>query len=161
MRYPEVALLMKLAKAKPENAEEIFGIVQETIMAVYPLYYPRGVVDFFCALHSRDAISSDIDSGETLCLSSDGKIVGVGCLKGNHITRVYVKPLFHGKGFGSIIMNELEEIIADSFDTAILDASLPAVLFYEHRGYKTMRHTRYDCEGGSILVYDVMEKKLP
>lgn len=30
-------------------------VVQQTIKAVYPKYYPAEVVDFFCELHSKEA----------------------------------------------------------------------------------------------------------
>lgn len=151
---------MNLVKAKQEDAKEIFDIVQKTIRTIYPLHYPSGVVDFFCALHNQEAISSDITEGNLMALYVDGKIVGIGCAKGNHITRVYVRPDLHGMGYGSIILNGLEEMISESFDTAQLDASIPALLFYEHRGYKTSHHEKLVCEGGCILVYDVMEKRL-
>jgi len=43
---------------------------------------------------------------------------------------------------------------------AILDASLPAVCLYEHRGYKTVGHGIYELENDVKLVYEIMEKKL-
>lgn len=66
---------MNLVKARPEDAEAIFDLVQETIKAVYPLHYPTGVVDFFCALHNQEAISSDIAKGEVMALCADDGIM--------------------------------------------------------------------------------------
>lgn len=63
-------------------------------------------------------------------------------------------------GCGSHIMNCLEKKIAEKYDTAILDASLPAVCLYEHRGYKTVGHGIYKLENDVKLVYEIMEKKL-
>ena len=45
-------------------------------------------------------------------------------------------------------------------DTVILDASLPAVCLYGHRGYKTAGHRIYELEHNVKLVYEIMEKKL-
>ena len=42
----------------------------------------------------------------------------------------------------------------------VLDASLPAVFLYEHRGYKTVGHGIYELENDVKLVYEVMEKNL-
>lgn len=41
-----------------------------------------------------------------------------------------------------------------------LDASLSAVILYEHRGYKTIGHGIYELQNDAKLVYEIMEKKL-
>ena len=43
---------MEYFKASEEHAEQIYNLVQNTITAVYPRYYPEAVVDFFCSLHN-------------------------------------------------------------------------------------------------------------
>ena len=45
-------------------------------------------------------------------------------------------------------------------ETAVLDASLPAVMLYEHRGYKTTGHGVLDVGNDVKLVYEMMEKQL-
>ena len=55
-------VLLEYRKAKAENAGEIYGLVQATIKAVYPRYYPREVVDFFCRHHNLEHILADIDA---------------------------------------------------------------------------------------------------
>lgn len=57
-------------------------------------------------------------------------------------------------------MYNLEKKIAKMYDTAILDASLPAACLYEHRGYKTVGHGIYELKNDVKLVYEIMEKKL-
>ena len=47
----------------------------------------------------------------------------------NHITRVYVLPEHHKKGYGTFIMKNIEEQIGEKFDKAYLDASLPVAAF--------------------------------
>ena len=59
-----------------------------------------------------------------------------------------------------VVMDHLEAKIFESYDTVALDASLAAVFLYEHRGYKTVGHGKYDLENGVKLVYEIMEKKL-
>lgn len=88
-------------------------------------------------------------------------IVGTGCYKENHITRVYVKPEYQGRGYGSYIMQCLENQINLKYDTVYLDASLPASHLYEKRGYQTTRHEKWKVKNGRILVYEVMMKSLP
>ena len=151
---------MKYRKAELSDAQVVFNIVQDSIKSTYPKYYPKEVVEFFSQLHCLENISKDIDSGLVGILEENGEPVGTGCYKDNHITRVYVKSGHQGKGYGTYIMDRLEETISKSYSTSDLDASLPACRMYEKRGYKTVRHCRYNVENGAVLVYEIMEKSL-
>lgn len=152
---------MEYIKTTKENLDSVFEIVQNTVKKIYPKYYPGEVVDFFCELHSRENIAKDIENGNVGILLIDGQIVGTGSHDGNHITRVYVLPEFQGKGYGSFIMQCLEDRISAKYDTVLLDASLPASHLYEQRGYHTVKHEKWPLENDVVLVYEVMEKELP
>ena len=151
---------MECRSAKPEDAKEIYEIVQDTIKKIYPKYYLPEIVDMFCELHNEDNIGADIENGNVYVILENNKIIGTGTIKENYITRVYVLPEFQGGGFGTFIMNQLEEKIAKQYDKAELDASLPACRLYYNLGYKTIDHGILECAGGVILVYEIMEKKL-
>ena len=151
---------MEYIKATEEDLEPIVALVQETIKAVYPKYYPKEVVDFFCELHCQENILKDIEAGCVGILKNGDEIVGTGCYRDNHITRVYVKTIFQNQGYGSYIMRCLENKIGSKSETVYLDASLPACHMYEKRGYKTIKHERWNVENGVVLVYEVMEKML-
>lgn len=151
---------MEYIKANQKDTEQIAMLVQATITEIYPQYYPQEVVDFFCRLHCKENISKDIETGAVGILVKDNIIVGTGCYKENHITRVYVKPEYQGQGYGSYIMQCLENKIGLKYDKVCLDASLPARQLYEKRGYKTRKHERWSVENGVMLVYEVMEKAL-
>ena len=43
---------MKYIKAEKQMLNNIYGLVQKTIKAVYPKYYPCEVVDFFFILQT-------------------------------------------------------------------------------------------------------------
>ena len=151
---------MEYIEATSDMANGIFNVLHTAIKTVYPKYYPKEVVDFFCKHHSKEHILGGIASGNMGVLVYDDIIVGTGCFDGNHITGVYVLPSYQNQGCGSHIMNCLEEEIVKIYDTAILDASLPAARLYEHRGYKTVGHGIYELENDVKLVYEIMEKKL-
>ncbi len=151
---------MEYVPATLEHVDGIHHVMQTTIRTVYPKYYPAEVVDFFCQLHSREHVQEGVESGNKGALLVDGNVVGVGCADDNHITSVYVLPEHQGRGCGSHILDCLEERIAKEHDTAVLDASLPAVMLYEHRGYKTTGHGVLDVGNGVKLVYETMEKQL-
>lgn len=151
---------MEYRKALEKHIDNVFNIVQNTVTTVYPKYYPKEVVDFFCQLHSRENITKDIKNGNVGVLVVDNRIVGTGSREDNHITRVYVLPEFQGKGYGSFIMQCLENTISEQYNTVMLDASLPASHLYEQRGYRTIKHEKWNVEHGVVLVYEVMEKTL-
>lgn len=151
---------MKYTIAASDRLNEVHNVVQDTIKKVYPRYYPKEVVDFFCRLHNEENIQKDIENQSVGILVIDGIIAGTGCYHENHITRVYVLPQYQGRGYGSYIMQCLEEEIARNYDSVYLDASLPASCLYEKRGYKTIEHCKWPVENDVVLVYEVMEKKL-
>ena len=143
-----------------EELQAVYDLVQHTIKTVYPKFYPAEVVDFFCSLHSMDAIKNDIENGYVSVLKIDGEIVATGCFVDNHITRVYVLPEHQKKGYGTFIVKSIEKQIADKYDKTYLDASLPAARLYEKLGYKTIKHEQYPVENEVVLAYEIMEKEL-
>lgn len=151
---------MEYVKAAEKDLEQIVTLVQETIQTIYPKYYPKEVVKFFCELHCKESIFKDIKDGLVGVLKNDVEIIGTGCYKDNHITRVYVKPTYQKQGCGSYIMQCLENEIGLKNETVYLDASLPARHLYEKRGYKTIKYERWNVANDVILVYEVMEKCL-
>lgn len=151
---------MEYLTAAAEMADAIHNILHTAIRTVYPKYYPKEVMDFFCRHHSREHTLEGIASGNLGVLIDGDVIIGTGCYDKNHITGVYVLPDYQGRGYGSRIMDCLEAEISKKHDTILLEASLSAVFLYEHRGYKTIGHGIYELENDVKLVYEIMEKKL-
>ncbi len=151
---------MKYTRAASDMANDIQHVLHTTIKTIYPKYYPKEVVDFFCRHHNKEHILNGIASGNMGVLVHNNMIVGTGYFDGNHITGVYVLPSYQNQGCGSYIMTCLEKEIFQTYDRVILDASLPAACLYEHRGYQTVGHGIYELENDVKLVYEIMEKKL-
>ena len=151
---------MEFLLAKEQDTEQVYALVQETIRAVYPKYYLKEIVDMFCEFHSRENILKDIDAGNTYILTENSRIIGTGTVKENHITRVYVLPEFQKKGYGTFIMNRLEDRIKEQYEFAEIDASLPACKLYAKLGYLTVDHGIWECENSVIQVYEIMKKQL-
>ena len=102
----------------------------------------------------------DIKNGCVSILLNHTDIIGTGSYKDNHISRVYIAPAFQGQGYGSYLMQCLENEIARKNPFACLDASLPAERFYEYMGYKTIKENSCTVKNGVILRYKMMEKQL-
>ena len=150
--------IIEYRKAVAREAQIVYNIVQGTKTEIYPHFYTQAVVDFFGRLHSIDNIEKDIKDSRIDILSVDGKIIGTGSRTDNHITRVYVLPEYEGKGYGSVIMEHLESDIFSEHEECVLDASLPATMFYEHRGYRTVEHKKHDIGDGEVMIYEIMRK---
>ena len=150
---------MQFRKAGSDDCRAVTDVVQNTKAEIYPGYYPKEVVAFFANLHCYDHVMQDVVSGLVYVLEVEGRIVGTGSFRGNHITRVYILPDSQGMGYGKYIVAQLEGMMRE-YDEITLDASLPACAFYEHLGYQTDHHERYECDNGAVLIYDIMSKKL-
>ena len=149
---------MEYARAENRDLEQIYQLVQDTIQSIYPQYYPREIVEFFSKLHGKKAISADIEKGFVRVLFSGNCLIGTGTFMENHISRLFVLPDFQKNGYGSYILQRLEKEMSSKYDFAVLDASLPAACFYEHKGYKTVSHNELSTDNGFSLVYGLMEK---
>ena len=151
---------MEYITAVSGMADVIYNILHTTIKTIYPKYYPEEVTRFFCNHHNKEHIMDGIATGNMGVLADGDVIAGTGCFFNNHITGVYVLPHYQGQGCGSQIMDCLEAEISKKYDKAVLDASLPGVCLYEHRGYKTAGHGFFELENDVKLVYEIMEKTL-
>jgi GNAT superfamily N-acetyltransferase len=151
---------MNITKATLHDLDVLYEIIQHTISAVYPDYYPTEVVDFFLTYHNKDSLKKDIEKDNIYLLSVDEHIIGTGSVEGRYIGRVYILPEFQGRGYGSKMMNVLEEKISNEFNTSFLDASLTSYDFYLKRGYKPTEYLKYEVENHRMLCYYVMEKEL-
>jgi len=104
---------MKFIKADFKDVEVIHSIVHSTIKEVYPKYYPEGVVDFFLTHHSLENIKKAVNIEFILLIECDGEIVGTGAIYENQIKRMFVLPEFQGKGYGSMLLDRLEQQAAN------------------------------------------------
>ena len=144
--------------ASPADLDGICAVIGDSVRTVYPLYYTGEFVDFFLSLHEKSAVLSDIMSRIVYCARLDGRVVGTVTVCGNTVKRLFVSPRYMRRGIGSALMDRAEEMIFSEHDCAICDASAPAVSVYAGRGYARVRTECITC-GGSVLSYEVMEKK--
>ncbi len=151
---------MKIHNASGGDFELVRSIVSGTIQAVYSAFYPEDVVRFFLDHHDDEAIRRDIAEDNVFLLDVDGATVGTGTIHGNEITRVFVSPEYQRKGYGTLIMSELESIIARTSRVARLDSSLPGYNLYLRLGYRPIAYRMISTPGGQVLCYHEMEKAL-
>lgn len=151
---------MTIYNAIGSDFELVRSIVCQTISSVYSAFYPEDVVRFFLDHHDDDAIRRDIADDNVFLLEVDGETVGTGTIHGNEITRVFVSPEHQRKGYGTLIMSELESIIARTSRIVRLDSSLPGYSLYLRLGYRPIAYRMISTPGGQVLCYHEMEKSL-
>ena len=72
---------MEYIKATDKDLEQIVTLVQDTIKTIYPKYYPKEVVAFFCELHCRENILKDIHAGSVGVLKRIMKFLAPDAIK--------------------------------------------------------------------------------
>ncbi len=151
---------MGIRAAKESDTEHIYRIVQETIDTVYPHYYPRGAVNFFKDLHSRDSILNDIKKDSVYVYETENKIVATVTIDRNEINRLFVLPEYEHKGIGTKLITFSEDNITQQFSIACLHASFAAKEMYLKRGYQHVTFHTKECDGGDFLCVDILSKFL-
>lgn len=150
---------MKIEKANKKDAAEVYALIKESILAVYPSYYSPAVTAWFGNdVHSLEKVASDIAAGRVYVLRG-ARICGTVTVWEDHIEGLFVLPGFGCRGFGSELLRFAESLIAEKFRVARLESSAPAERFYRERGYQTVREETAQVFG-ETLRYPCMEKEI-
>ena len=152
--YKDLDMQLKRAECPAKVAE----IVEKTIRAFYPHYYPSGAVQFFLDLHSERKIREALAGEEIYIAEVQGEIVGTGSIRGNEICRLFILPEYQAKGYGSRLMDFLEDMVFGKYHAVHIDASFPAESMYLKRGYRIKTYEKIETAGGDYLCYHTMEK---
>lgn len=150
---------MKIEKANKKDAAEVYALIKESILAVYPSYYSPAVTAWFGNdAHSLEKVTADIAAGHVYVLRG-ARICGMVTVREDHIEGLFVLPGFGRRGFGSELLRFAESHIAEKFRVARLESSAPAEKFYRKHGYKTVREEAVQVFG-ETLCYPCMEKEI-
>lgn len=141
-----------------DDSKQVAGIVRKTIQSIYPKYYPTGAVQFFLNLHCEEHIKKAMIEEQVYVAILKGMVIGTGSIRKNEIFRLFILPQYQKKGYGSSLMDCLEEIIFKNYKTIHIDASFPAEQLYLKRGYKIISYEKIETENGDFLCYHIMEK---
>lgn len=152
---------MEIKRYEKAFFDNVFEIVHQTIEEIYPKYYPRPAVDFFHNHHSKEKMESQIPNEFTLLLSENNISIGTATLSKNEIKRFFILPEYQGKGYGKILLHELEnKFDKNEYDEIILDSSLGAVEFYRKNDYVFKNYKTINLSAGNYLCYLEMVKNI-
>ena len=152
---------MNIRQAEIKDAGTVWAITTNTIQAIYPRYYPLGAVNYFLAHHSEQNIADDISLQRVYVLEDGETALGTVTIKDFEMCRLFVLPLYQGHGYGKLLMEFSEKLIAKNFNRIQLDTSLPAKEIYLNQGYRELAFKHIITDNGDRLCYDVIEKHIP
>jgi GNAT superfamily N-acetyltransferase len=113
-----------------------------------------------CERGSEETVRRESSTQTYLTAREDGKIVGLAALSGNTVTKLYVLPSAHHRGFGRALYEAAESRIRSAGHTKVTLGSFPsAVKFHEAMGFRPvgLRQARGALTG---LTITLMEKRL-
>ncbi len=152
---------LELRQYEPCDLDELHALVVHTIRSSYPAHYPPRAVEFFVEHHAREKIAADGEAVFIINAVMSGRIVGTATLDRGAVTRVFVAQDLQGSGIGSTLMDRIEsEARRLGQSRLVLDASLPAVRFYQSRGYRNCSEKTMDVGEGQELRYYEMGMSL-
>lgn len=120
----------------------------------------KKIVEFFLKLHNKENILIDINNNRTYILVDNNKLIGTGSFLENHISRVFILPEYQNQGYGSKIMDFLENKIKLNYDYSVLESSIPSKEFYKNRNYEKLDKKSMLINNGLEFSFDVLKKNL-
>ncbi|MEQ8651344.1 MAG: GNAT family N-acetyltransferase [Kiloniellales bacterium] len=153
---------MRLARA--DDGLAMKRLHRRAILATGPAFYsaelrqswasglrPEGYAEAMRDGEVFDVAVDEEDTPVAFCGRKDGTVKGL-----------YVDPAYQGRGIAALLLKRAERRLAEEGVTAIrIDASLPAVAFYEKQGYaRGARHldrTRGGLEIESLWMTKILD----
>lgn len=151
---------MNICIATLSNLCEIYNLVEITIKTIYPMYYNKKIVEFFLKLHNKENILIDINNNRTYILVDNNKLIETGSFLENHISRVFILTEYQNQGYGSKIMDFLENKIKLNYDYSVLESSIPSKESYKNRNYEKLDKKSMLIDNNLDFSFDVLKKNL-
>jgi len=151
----------KLRAFRDQDLEGIKSLIDETMgisYFEYPVEYREHLME---GHHSREHILDEARNGYTVVLEYEKRIIGTGTLLGEKIQGVFVHPSHQRKGFGKLIMHELEErALANGVTTLFLESTPVSKLFYDSLDFTTLKEACFSVGAEHNFHYYKMAKEL-
>ncbi len=110
-------------------------------------------------LWGLEILKKDAREGYTIVVKDDDKIIGTGTIVGDYISKIYVKPEYHGHGIGKLIVKCLEDKAkSNGVKTIFLASNVSAEKFYTKLGYKTTENREMSTPNGYVFKLSWMKK---
>lgn len=144
----------RIRKFRNSDLVTVRRLIHQTIDVCYSGVYPPRAVQFFKEFHSDESIMKRHREGEMLVIEQRGNVIATGAIVNNEILGIFVHPEFQYRGFGGVLMQELENRAkARGRMEPELSVSLPSRGFYERLGYNMLKEDSIDVGDGQHLDF--------
>src|SRR5579864_596473 len=124
-----------IRQARPEDAVAIgdtFIASMETLRFLPDLHTPDEHRRFITETVPRDH--------ELWVVEEDGRVVGLAAIGETTLGHIYVHPDFHGRGFGTALLDKTKELRPEGFTLWTFPANVGACRFYERHGLRAIEY---------------------
>lgn len=161
----------KIIPAKTEDLPAIALLAAAIWRAYYPSILSKDQIDYMLErMYTPDVLQAEVKHGvrydrlfaEGGCIgfASYGPSESPGVFK---LHRLYLRPEFHGRGYGSLLLNHCEAEVQSGARQLILNVNkqnAKAISAYERNGFKIDRPVVVDIGGGFFMDDYVMSKRI-
>lgn len=160
--------MLRIQNLRPKELDLVEALARE----IWPVCYksilsPEQIAYMLGWMYNPDKLRADAEKGISFDLLTDGDLAagfaahGMGSNGVYRLEKIYVRPATQGRGYGKFLMQHVEQK-AVAAAAAIVQLNVnrqnPAVAFYRHLGYKTVREEVNDIGRGFVMDDYVMEK---
>jgi N-acetylglutamate synthase-like GNAT family acetyltransferase len=137
------------------------GLIDRTITACYASY-PIEFRQHWVEEHNpQQHLLTESTEGYTLIIESNKQMIGTGTLLHDKIKRVFIHPDYQRKGYGTLVMQKLEQQARTNAIKMIrLSATSPSKPFFERLGYQLICEHNFKDESLKRFRYYHMEKEI-
>jgi predicted N-acetyltransferase YhbS len=136
-------------------------IVAASVRALWAEVYPAAVIETVAEQNTAEWIAKRSARQADYLAESGGRPVGYAAVMRAEIGHLFVRPDTTGRGVGGALVAFCEEAIRrNGYETAKVFASLPAVGFYERRGFRRVGEESFELRPGVMLDSVRMEKRI-
>jgi len=155
--------MVTLRRAQLEDREAIWRVFTRSVRGLARSHYTPEQIEAWAGLRQPEDFTNAIEHHEFFVAEEVGEIVGYGQLNPGtaEVEAVYIVPEVTGRGVGRLLMEALEAKAREAGLASLrLRASLNAVAFYEHFGYRIERREMHPLPDGVEFAVAQMTKTL-
>jgi GNAT superfamily N-acetyltransferase len=154
--------MISIRRAEPEDCSAIMDVHSSAVRAIPNGYYAPEEIQALAIPRTAEAYKQSIGEKD-FYVALDGEILGYGILnrEKHEIEALFVSAEAKGKGVGSKLLKQLEEIARSlGLEMLSLNSSMNAVAFYQRAGFVAHEESKYRLHSGTEIRCVPMTKVL-
>jgi putative acetyltransferase len=144
-----------------EKFNDAVELIKKVLSEVNSKDYSTLEIEAMKSFQSEEKLKEKLEQGGIYFIAlDDNKLVGIGGLVGNEVSRVFVDPLHSGLGIGKELMLVIEnEARKRKLKSIFLGSTTTARGFYEKCGFGVTKYENFEINGLKMKMI-MMEKKI-